>query len=103
MDFSIEGSRMNRALKAILVFMLNHRYFNNKHTPEKILIVVKTKWLNQHERKDFEREYKDILNQGIILRLKKRTGKGSDWHISLNSRKIKELDQFLTENDNEEI
>jgi len=82
---------MNRALRAVLVVLLNKRYIGWKHTPEDKLIKSKTKWLEKKEHKDFEKEYKKLINKDLILRLKKRTGKGSDWHISLNPRKLKEI------------
>lgn len=86
---------MNSALRAILVFLLNKRYIGGKHFPEKKLIVSRTKYLEAKERKDFEKEYKQFINERFILRSKKRTGKGSDWHISLNPRKLKDLYELL--------
>jgi hypothetical protein len=44
-----------------------------------------------YDRSEFDKAYKEIINQGLILRMKKRTGKGSDWHISINPKKIKEV------------
>ena len=86
---------MNEALKAILQTMLSKRYIGGKHFPEEKLIKSKTKWLDADKVREFEKEYKQILNEGIILRLKKMTGKGSDWHISLNPRTLKELHEML--------
>jgi len=39
----------------------------------------------------------DVTNAKIILRVKKKTGKGSNWHISLNPRKLKELYGIIEE------
>lgn len=66
-----------------------------KHTPEDKLIISKTKWIDTKAEKGFKKEYKRMLNEGFILRLKKRTGKGSNWHISLNPKKLKELYEML--------
>lgn len=101
MNFSIERNRMNRALKAILLFLLNHRYFGNKHAVEKRIIISKTRFISRQEKREFEKEYREMLNQGIIIRLKKRTGKGSDWHVSLNPGKISELNRLLIENESQ--
>lgn len=82
---------MNEALKAILQTMLSKRCIGGKHTPEEKLIRSKTKWLEADKAREFEKEYKQIVNEGIILRSKKMTGKGSDWHVSLNPRTLREL------------
>jgi len=82
---------MNGGLRAIILFLLNKRYIGGKHFPEEKLVVSRTRYLNSEEQKEFEQEYKSFVNELFLLRLKKRTGKGSDWHISLNPRKLKEL------------
>lgn len=86
---------MNKALRAILISMLSKRIIGGCHTPESKLIISKIKWLNKEETRQFEEEYKEIINNQIIIRLKKRTKKSSDWHISINPRKIKELNEIL--------
>lgn len=82
---------MNGALKSVIIFMLNKKYIGGKHTPEDKLILSKTKWLQKYERREFEKEYQKLVNSGFILKTKKKTGKGSGWHISLNPRNLKEL------------
>ncbi|MBW2994901.1 hypothetical protein KY312_00975 [Candidatus Woesearchaeota archaeon] len=86
---------MNNALRAVLMFLLNKRYIGGKHTLEDKLVKSKIKWLGAKERSEFKKEYKKLLNEGIILRAKKRTGKGSDWHICLNPRKLQYLIEML--------
>ena len=86
---------MNASLKAILVQLLNKKYIGGKHTPEDKLVKSKIKWIDKNERKQFEREYKSMINGEYILRLKKRTGKGSDWHISINPRRLREIYEML--------
>lgn len=86
---------MNRALKAIFIFLLNKKYIGGKHTQENRLIKSKTKWLERDESTDFEKEYKKAINEQLLLKTKKRTGKGSDWHISLNPRRLKEIYEII--------
>lgn len=86
---------MNAAVKAVLICLLSRKYIGGSHTPEKKIVKSKTKWLEANEKKEFEKEYKSIVNKEIILRMKKRTGKGSDCHISLNPRKLSELNEIL--------
>lgn len=38
---------------------------------------------------------KELVNKSMIIILKKKTGKGSDLHISANPRKIKEIAELL--------
>ena len=86
---------MNNSLKAILIFMLSKKYIGAKHTPEKKLIRSKTKWLQKNERKEFQKEYNYLVNNKFIIKTKKRTGKGMDWHLCLNPRKIKEIFEIV--------
>lgn len=86
---------MNGALKAVITFMLSKKYIGGKHTPEDKLITSKTKWLQKEDYRDFEKEYRELINNQSILRTKKRTGKGYDWHISLNPRRLKELNERI--------
>jgi hypothetical protein len=86
---------MNGAIKAIIAYMLNRKVIGAKHTQEEKLIKSKTKWLNKEELRVFRKQYKKLLGNQLILRLKKRTGKGSDWHISLNPRKLRESYEMI--------
>ncbi|MFH1073211.1 MAG: hypothetical protein V1743_07325 [Nanoarchaeota archaeon] len=86
---------MNAALKAVLATMLNKHYIGGKHIPEDKIVKSKTQWLQKHELDEFETEYKQAVNSELFIRLKKRTGKGSDWHISLNPRKLKEIYEMI--------
>jgi hypothetical protein len=56
----------NKALRAILRYLLNHRTIGGKHFPEEKLIKSRTKYLNKQELKDFKKEYKQIINQENI-------------------------------------
>lgn len=86
---------MNLALKATITLMLNKKIIGGKHTPEDKVLGFKTKWLSKEEYHEFEAEYRQAINNQLILRIKKQTGKGSDWHLSLNPRKLKELYEMI--------
>jgi hypothetical protein len=36
-----------------------------------------------------------MINQGIIMRCKKKTGKGDEWHVSLNPKYVNKLKEEL--------
>jgi hypothetical protein len=59
------------------------------------LIKRRIKYLSKAEQKQFQEEYDCLVKEGLIIRLKKKTGKGSDWHISLNPRMLAELHDKL--------
>lgn len=86
---------MNRAIKALLMSMLNQKIIGGKHTVEDRIIKSKSKWLDKKEKKEFEKEYKELVKQEAIIRMKKRTGKRYDWHISLNAKKVNEMIRWL--------
>ncbi len=86
---------MNPSLRAMISLMLNKRIIGRKHTPEEKMIRSKTKWLQREEYNEFQKEYRDAINNQLILKIKKRTGKGSDWHISLNPKRLKELYEMI--------
>ena len=86
---------MNEALKNMITTMFSKKEIGGKHTPEERLINSKTKLLQKKEYREFEREYKELINAQIILRMQKRTGKGSDGHINLNPRKLREMHEMI--------
>lgn len=86
---------MNKVLKTIFIFLLNKKYIGGRHTQEERLIKSKIKWLERTESSEFKKEYKKAINEKLLLRTKKRTGKGSDWHISLNPRRLKEVYELI--------
>ena len=79
--------------------MFNKRYIGGRHTQENKLIKSKTQLISAEEKKEFQKEYKKIINEEFILRSKKRTGKSYDWHISLNPRKLEDLNDLLERDD----
>ncbi|MBW2965717.1 hypothetical protein KY342_01285 [Candidatus Woesearchaeota archaeon] len=74
--------------------MLNKKKIGGSHIPEDKTL-KRIRWIEDKERKAFEKEYKDLINNGYIFRQKKKTGKGSDWHISLNPKRLKDLYDLL--------
>lgn len=88
---------MDIALRAVLKYLWKKKYFGHKHTPEERTIKKVVHWRNREQKKEFNSQYKEVINEGLILRLKKRTGKGSDWHISINPKKIKDLMEKLNQ------
>lgn len=51
---------------------------------------------NTHQgQRELEKAIKDLVNEEWIILLQKRTGKGSDDHVSLNPRKVGEIRDFL--------
>jgi len=88
---------MIASTRAVVVWLINKKCFGGKHTSEKKLLNRKIKWLTKDIKNKFDKEYKELINKGIILRQKKRTGKSSDWHIFINPKKEKELHELLDE------
>ena len=86
---------MDKSIKLMLQLLLNRHIIGAKHFPERLLIVSKTKWLSKDERILFEKEYSEIINRGLLLRMKKRTGKGTEWHISLNPEKLNDIYELM--------
>ena len=88
---------MNCILRAILLHLLSQRRIGGKHLPEKRIVKSKTKWATPKNTREFQKEYKQMINEGFICRLKKRTGKEQEWHISLNPSRLRELHLLLYE------
>ena len=86
---------MNKVLKDLIRTLLNKNKIGGNHTPEDNIIKSKTKWLDKKEKRKFEKEYKKLINEEYINKGKKRTGKGTGWHISLNPKTLKELKEKI--------
>jgi len=86
---------LDKVARSVLLTLLNRRCIGGKHTSEDAVIKQKTKWLNKSEFKEFEFEYTQLIRNEILIRLKKRTGKSADWHISINPRKLGEVGILL--------
>ena len=81
--------------KAILTKLFIHKKIGEAHAVEKNVFGSKLKYVTKQQKKKFEKEYKQLINKRIILRRKKKTGKGMGWHISLNPKKLKEVTELL--------
>ena len=87
--------------KLILQKLVRSNVWGGKHTPMNFL----TKGLPEHYRnthsgkKIIEKALKELTNDGWIIILIKKTGKGSDGHVSLNPRKVNEIKNFLQQAD----
>ncbi len=83
--------------RLILQKLVRDNMWGGKHTPLDFV----TKGIPEHYRnthkgqKAVEKVLKELTNDEWIIILAKRTGKGSDEHVSLNSRKVSEIKQFL--------
>lgn len=76
--------------------MLAKHAWGGKHTPEEQLVSPRIKHISKQERKAFLKEYLQFRNEYCIV-LKKRTGKGSEWHVSLDPRKMKEIEEAIND------
>jgi hypothetical protein len=79
---------MEGSLRALILYLFNKKIIGTCHVPEKKILRMKTKWLKKDQIVTFNKEYKQFINNGILIRVKKKTGKGNDWHISLNPKKL---------------
>ncbi len=83
--------------KLILQKLVRANIWGGKHTPLDFV----TKSIPEHYRnthkgmKVIEKVIKELTNDEWIIILSKRTGGGSDDHVSLNPRKVSEIKQFL--------
>ncbi len=91
---------MHNELRDLLQYMLSHHIIGARHAPEDRLITSRIKHLPRNVQKEFYEEYDALCRKGWCIRLKKRTGKGSDWHISINPEYTSEIMGYVGE-DNE--
>lgn len=86
--------------KVILQKLVRGNVWGGKHTPFDFV----RKGVPEHFRNTpkgqryIEKAVKELMNDEWITIILKRTGKGSDEHITLNPRKVSEIKQFLEEN-----
>ena len=88
---------VNIIKKLVLQKLVRANIWGGKHTPLDFVIKgVPEHYRNTHQgKKAVEKALKELTNDGWIIILVKRTGKGSGEHISLNPRKVSEIKQFL--------
>ena len=87
--------------KLILQKLIRSNTWGGKHTPLQFIMKgLPEHYRNQHNgKKVIEKALKDLTNEEWIARVTKKTGKGSDEHITLNPRKVHEIQQFLEQRD----
>jgi len=83
--------------KLILQKLVRANVWGGKHIPLDFVIkVVPEHYRNTHQgKKAVEKTLKELRNDELIIILTKRTGEGSDEHVSLNQKKIGEIKQFI--------
>ena len=75
--------------------MLNKKIIGARHTPEEPIIKSKIKYLSKIEQQQFYEEYKLLIDDGVILRCKKATGKSQDFHIYLNPKCLNQVYELI--------
>jgi len=83
--------------RLILQKLVRGNVWGGKYTPlDFVTKGIPEHYRNTHPgRKVVEKVLKDLTNVEWIIILAKRTGRGSDDHVSLNPRKVGEIKQFL--------
>ena len=84
--------------RLILQRLIRGNVWGAKHTPlDFVRKGIPEHYRNTHKgQKALEDVLKELGNKEWTILTRKKTGKGSDEHISLNPRKISEIRQFLT-------
>lgn len=85
-------------VKAFILEELTKRgKFGGAHTPlENVISHLPDEFLHDKKgRRVIDDAIKELANAVWITVQKKRTGKGSDLHVSINPRAIKEISAFL--------
>ena len=82
----------------ILRTLVKKRKFGGAHTPlDKITNSLPDELLHAKKRqRAIDEAVKELVNLSWVIVMKKRTGKGSDLHISINPRKIREISEYLS-------
>ncbi len=85
--------------KLILQKLIRSDIWGGKHAPLDLVIKgIPEHYRNTHKgKKAVEKALKELTNDELVIILSKRTGKGSDDHVSLNPRKVSEIKQFLAD------
>ena len=83
--------------KLILRKLVRGNIWGGKHTPlHFVLNGIPEHYKNTHQgKKAVQNALKQLMNDEWVIIEAKRTGKGSDEHISLNPRKVGEIKGFM--------
>ncbi len=84
--------------RLILNKLTRARVWGGKHTPfDFVLKSLPAQFRMTHSgEKIVQKALKELENDQWIILVQKRTGKGDDVHISLNPRKVAEIQDFIT-------
>ncbi len=71
--------------------------WGGKHIPLDFVVKgMPEHYRNTHKgQKTVEKALRDLTNDGWVVILSKKTGRGASDHISLNPRKVSEIKQFI--------
>ena len=83
--------------RLILQKLVRANVWGGKHTPlDFVRKGIPEHYRNMHKgMKMLEKALKELVNDEWVMVHQKKTGKGSDEHVSLNPRKVSEIKQFL--------
>lgn len=83
--------------KLILQKLVRANVWGGKHIPfDFVRKGIPEHYRNTHKgKKAVDRALKELRNDEWITILIKKTGKGSEDHISLNPRRVREIEKFL--------
>ncbi|MAH06731.1 hypothetical protein CMI38_00590 [Candidatus Pacearchaeota archaeon] len=88
-----------KLIKLILNKLIRANIWGGKHIPLHYIKNGIPEYFrnSNHGRKEFEKAIKQMINNNWILMGKKKTGKGVDYHISLNPSKASEIRKLFEE------
>lgn len=78
----------------ILEFLIKKNCIGGVHTPlgrVKSCIEIHSK----QDKKEFEHALDELIKEVWVISANKRTGKGSDIHLSINPRALNKISEFL--------
>ena len=78
----------------ILEFLIKKCCIGGAHTPlDRVKSCIDLH--SKQEKKFFDDALHELIKDGWIIALNKRTGKGSDIHLSINPKALNEIKNFL--------
>lgn len=83
--------------RIILQKLVRANMWGGKHTPmDFVKKGIPEHYRNTHKgQKAIDEAFKELINDGWVILTLKKTGKGADEHVSLNSKKVSEIRQFM--------
>ncbi|MBI4453103.1 hypothetical protein HY636_00500 [Candidatus Woesearchaeota archaeon] len=87
--------RISGETRNILKVLFNRKSIGNAHFPEDLLFKRLKNIHDKQLRKLVDEEWKKLENEGFIVRMKKKTHKGNDFHVSLNPKRIFEVKEMI--------